>query len=163
MLRERCKEIEELLLSEIISFYKERLVSVILFGSYGRGTQRYDSDIDVLIVARDLPEGRIQRIREFEVVEEGVESFLKALEEEGIRTYLSAIIKTPEEIEAGSPLLLDMVDDARILYDRGGFFKGRINRLKERLKKLGAKRVWKGNAWYWDLKPDYKPGEIFEL
>jgi hypothetical protein len=28
---------------------------------------------------------------------------------------------------------------------------------------LGARRVWLGNAWYWDLKPDYRPGDVFEL
>jgi hypothetical protein len=27
----------------------------------------------------------------------------------------------------------------------------------------GARRIWCGNAWYWDLKPDYRPGEVFEL
>jgi hypothetical protein len=26
-----------------------------------------------------------------------------------------------------------------------------------------AKRVWKGSAWYWDLKPDYRPGDVIEL
>ncbi|MCY4660185.1 MAG: hypothetical protein OXF93_10300 [Acidobacteria bacterium] len=27
----------------------------------------------------------------------------------------------------------------------------------------GACRLWLGNAWYWDLKPDYKPGDVFDL
>ncbi|MFB3904718.1 MAG: hypothetical protein ACE15E_14805 [Acidobacteriota bacterium] len=35
--------------------------------------------------------------------------------------------------------------------------------LKDRLARLGARRVWQGNAWHWDLKPDYKPGDVFEL
>jgi hypothetical protein len=38
-----------------------------------------------------------------------------------------------------------------------------LNRLDHRLKQLGARRIRRGNAWYWDLKPDFKPGEIFEL
>jgi len=56
-----------------------------------------------------------------------------------------------------------MVEDARILYDRQDFFSRRLDRLKKRLDELGAKRVRRGNAWYWDLKPDYRPGEIIEL
>jgi hypothetical protein len=24
-------------------------------------------------------------------------------------------------------------------------------------------RIWRGNAWLWDLKPDYQPGDVFEL
>ena len=31
------------------------------------------------------------------------------------------------------------------------------------LEKLGARRIWRGEAWMWDLKPDYKVGEVFEL
>jgi hypothetical protein len=56
-----------------------------------------------------------------------------------------------------------MVEDARMLYDRGGYLSKRLEQLKNRLDELGAKRVRRGNAWYWDLKPDYKPGEIIEL
>ncbi len=163
MLEERFKEIEELLLSEIESFYKERLVSVVLFGSAARRTQRFDSDIDILIIAKDLPGGRIKRIREFEAVEDKIEPFLKVLQKEGIATYIASIIKSPEEAERGSPIFLDMVEDARILFDKNGFFSKILERLRTRLKELGAKRIWKGNAWYWDLKPDYKPGEVIEL
>jgi hypothetical protein len=59
--------------------------------------------------------------------------------------------------------MLDMVEDALILHDRQGFMKRRLTRLEERLKVLGARRIWRGNAWFWDLKPDYRPGEVFEL
>ena len=164
MLKEKFTELEKLLLSEIKSHYSERLISVVVFGSVGRDTQTFESDIDLLIIASGLPRGRMRRIGEFEIVEERIELFLKSLKEkDGIHTYISAIIKSPEEAEKGSPIFLDMVEDARILFDRNGFFEGVLDKLRKRLKELGSKRIWKGNAWYWDLKPDYKPGEIFEL
>jgi hypothetical protein len=81
----------------------------------------------------------------------------------GFFTECSPVFKTPAEMRAGSPLLLDMVDDARVLFDREGFFAGAMMRLRERLAALGARRVWRGNAWFWDLKPDYQPGDVFEL
>jgi hypothetical protein len=56
-----------------------------------------------------------------------------------------------------------MTDDARILYDRGDFLRRELQKFSQKLKKLGAQRVWQGNAWYWDLKSDYKRGEIIEL
>jgi hypothetical protein len=28
---------------------------------------------------------------------------------------------------------------------------------------LDARRIWLGNAWHWDLKPDFKPGDVIEL
>ena len=76
---------------------------------------------------------------------------------------MSPIFKTPEEVEAGSPLFLDMVEDARILHDPDGFLAGYLERLRRRLAELGARRVpWQG-GWYWELKPDLKPGEVFTL
>ena len=163
MLREGFDSLQQRLLSEIKAFYGRRLVSVVVFGSVARETQRFDSNIDILIIAEGLPRGRMKRVREFEAVEEKIEPFLESLRKEGINTYISVVIKSPEEVEIGSPLFLDMVEDARILLDRGDFFSGRLGRLRERLRELGAKRVWKGDSWYWILKPDYKPGEVFEL
>jgi predicted nucleotidyltransferase len=164
MLKERFRELEERLLTEIKSFYGERLVSVIVYGSVARETPTFDSDLDVLVIAEGLPHGRMKRIREFDSVEERLEPFLKHLrQKEGINTYLSTLIKSPEEAERGSPLFLDMVEDAKILFDRNGFFNGVLEKLRKRLRELGAKRIWRGNAWYWDLKPDYKPGDVIEL
>lgn len=162
-LKKRFRELEKRLLSEIKSFYGKRIISVAIFGSAARETQRFDSDVDILIIVEGLPKGRMRRVREFEAVEERVEPLLKSLQKEGINTYISVIIKSPDEALKGSPLFLDMVDDARILLDKNRFFSGIIGRLRNRLKELGAKRIWKGNAWYWDLKPDYKPGEVFEI
>lgn len=163
MLKERFREIEERILAEVQNHYGARLVSVVLFGSAARETQRFDSDIDVLIIAKELPRGRMKRIQEFEAVENRLEPFIRTLKRDGIETYLSVVIKSPEEAEAGSPLFIDMVEDARILFDREGFFTRRLDRLRKRLAELGSKRIWKGNMWYWLLKPDYKSGDIIEL
>jgi len=137
--------------------YGERLISLAVFGSVGRGTQRPDSDIDLLLVIKDLPVGRIARVKEFSAIEAALGIASKG------RVELSPVFKTPEEIGNGSPLLLDMVEDARVLFDRDDFFKNTLENLKERLQRLGARRIWQGNVWYWDLKPDYKQGEIFEI
>lgn len=163
MLKERFKELQDKLLAEVKSFYGDRLVSFVVFGSVARETYRFDSDIDLLIIAEDLPKGRMKRVAQFLTVEDRIETFLGSLQKEGMNTYISPVFKTPEEAEMGSPLFLDMVEDASILFDRNGFFSKVLERLRNRLKELGAKRVWKGNAWYWVLKPDYKPGEVIEL
>jgi uncharacterized protein len=163
MLKENFRELQQRLLKEIRSFYGRRLVSVVIFGSVARETYRYNSDIDILIVAEDLPRGRMKRVKEFSQVEDQVEPFLESLQKEGIDTYISPVFKTPGEVESGSPLFLDMVEDACILYDENDFFRRRLDRLRKRLKELGAKRIWRGSTWHWVLKPDYKPGEVIEL
>lgn len=143
--------------------YGSRLVAVAIFGSVGRGTPRADSDVDVLIVAEHLPDGRVARADEFRAVETALAPQLKDARRVGVTALLSPVFKTPEEIEHGSPLLLDMTDDARLLFDRAEFLAHALARLKARLLELGARRIWKGNAWLWDLKPDYRPGEEFDL
>ena len=76
---------------------------------------------------------------------------------------LSPVFKTPAEVEAGSPLFLDMVDDARILHDPHGFLRRNLDGLPRRLQALGARRIWLSNAWYWELEADLKPVEVFTL
>jgi predicted nucleotidyltransferase len=145
------------------ALYGDRLVALVAFGSVGRGTPRHDSDLDVLIVADGLPDGRMARVEQFATVEKALAPIVADGRRAGFFTECSPVFKTPAEVRAGSPLLLDMVDDARILFDRDGFFAGAMTRLRERLAALGARRVWRGNAWFWDLKPDYQPGDVFEL
>lgn len=107
---------------------------------------RHDSDVDLLIIAQDLPRGRMNRVTEFEAVEAAVAGEAEQARRQGVHTELSPILKTPEEAMAGSPLFLDMIDDARILYDRDGFFARRLALLRERPPQLGIKRLWRGNA-----------------
>ncbi|MCX8117946.1 MAG: hypothetical protein N3G78_08460 [Desulfobacterota bacterium] len=72
-------------------------------------------------------------------------------------------MKTPQEANLGSRIYFDMIEEAKILYDREDFFKGLLSRVREKLERLGAKKIQVGKMWYWDLKPDYRPGEIFEI
>ena len=155
------------LLNRLVRIMEEEfgddLVSVVLFGSVARGDNRKDSDVDLLIVAKNLPkDSMLKRIRLFEEKVEDKPN-LEQYWKEGYYISLSPILKTPEEAEKFSPLYLDMTQDAVILYDKGGFFKGVLDRLRERLKELGAERVWMGRKWYWVLKRDSKFGDTVEL
>ena len=112
----------EALLSACQQFYDARLVSVVIFGSVGSGAPHPDSDVDVLIVADGLPDGRLKRADEFRAIEDALSSRLADLREAGWHMELSPVFKTPAEILHGSPLLLDMIQDARLLCDHRGFF-----------------------------------------
>jgi hypothetical protein len=162
-LREHFERLMEELRVACEAVYGARLWSLAVFGSVGRSTPRPDSDIDLLLVAEPLPDGRMWRVAELEEVERRMEGQLATARRAGVETRLSPVFKTPRELQARSPLLLDLVDDARILVDREGLLQGTLQELRERLAELGARRIWRGNAWYWDLKPDYRRGEVFEL
>lgn len=141
----------------------ENLVSVVLFGSVARGEATANSDIDLLIVAETLPKGRFARLALLDEVEQKVQPLLDGLEEEGISTRISTVLKTRKEAERIVPLYLDLVEDGVILYDAEGFFRAVLARLRASLDQLGARRERLGKIRYWDLKPDLVPGERFEL
>lgn len=162
-IRAAYEELLDLILDACRERYGERLLSLAVFGSVGRRTPKPDSDVDLLIVADPLPDGRTARVEEFGQAEVALEPALARLRERGLAPSLSPVFKTPAELQLGSPLLLDMTEDARLLLDRDGVLQAALDRLRARLKELGARRIWLGSAWYWDLKPDYKPGEVFEL
>ena len=163
MLTARFEALLQAVMAACREHYGPRLVALAVFGSVGRGTPRPDSDIDLLIVAEGLPRGRVARVAEFAGVETRVGDALRQMRSEGVTTELSPVLKTPEEVEQGSLLFLDMLEDAKLLVDRDGFLAQRFARFRARLTQLGARRIWRGNAWFWDLKPDYMPGEVFEL
>ncbi len=160
---EEFERLHEPLLATSRECYGERLISLVVFGSVGRGVPGPDSDVDCLLVVDPLPDGRIPRVTEFSAVEDALAHYLDDLRMKDLFVELSPVFKTTGEVQRGSPLLLDMVDDALVLFDRDEFFARQMADLRKRLEALGARRVWVGNAWYWDLKPDYQPGEVFEI
>lgn len=163
MLHEAFESLIDALRQACLAHYGERLVSLAVFGSVARGTPRFDSDLDCLLVVRDLPRGRMRRVEEFEAVESHLADLLETLARRGVTTRLSPVFKTPEEVERGSLLFLDLTEEAELVYDPVGFLAKYLDGLRERLKQLGARRVWRGNVWHWVLKPDLQPGEVFDL
>jgi hypothetical protein len=151
------------LLDEALAVYGDSLTSLVVFGSVGRGTPTADSDIDILVVAKDLPSGRMPRVRQFDEVERRLDPDLAAAKAEGLSTRLSPLFRTESEMSLGGLIFLDMVDDARVLLDRNAFFETFINGLRAKLARMKSIRVRRAGAWHWVLKPDLKPGEVFEI
>jgi hypothetical protein len=151
------------LLAECQLHYGSRLVSLIIFGSVARGTAGPESDLDLLVVAEGLPVGRIPRVEDFAAVERRLETDLRIPGRTQGPLLLAPVFKTPDEVRAGSLLFLDMIEDRIVLTDRSGFFGDYLDGLACRLDRLGARKVPIGDSWYWDLKPDYRYGDLIEL
>lgn len=131
--------------------YGDNLAALAVFGSHGRGTATEESDLDLLVVLHSRPGGRFACLESFRGVDTAT------------GMDLSPVFRTVQDLAAGFPLMLDMVHDAKILHDPEGVLAGALGRLRERLEELGARRVPYRGAWYWDLKPDFRPGEVIRL
>lgn len=162
-LAEPYRTLVQRLLEELKGVLDGKLVSLIVYGSVARGDAGKESDLDLLVVAEELPRSRLARISMFDRAEERLQDLLGGLLEEGYAVALSPIIKTRREAMRVSPLYLDMVEDAVIVYDKDGFFEKILARLKKRLEELGAERVRVGRKWYWRLKKDFRFGEAIVI
>jgi len=130
-----------------------------------RGKARPDSDVDLLLILRDAPAGYWKRLQPLLPILRRLreEPCWKELQKEGMTPFLSLLVLSLEEAKENRYLYLDMIEGARILVDRDGFFRGKLRSLRRRLEELGARKVRRNGDWYWDLKPDLKLGDIVIL
>ncbi len=145
----------------LLGKYKDRLISLVLYGSVARGTAGAESDIDLLIILKDASAVYYERLEPIIDIELKLrESALEA----AAPPIFSCIILSKEEAMENRNIFLDMIDVSIILYDKNNFFKNRLKELKNRLLQLGSKKVvLEDKTWYWNLKPDIAPGEVIEL
>ena len=138
---------------------RESLVSIVLFGSVARREARPTSDIDVLLIAENIPRRPADRRQPF------LDAWEAARTARGLPPVdWNLIVKTPDEARYHSPLYLDMVEDAILILDRGRFFEEVLAGMRERMRELGSRRVHlPDGSWYWDLKPNFRWGDVVEI
>jgi predicted nucleotidyltransferase len=144
---------------KLLTRFKDEIISMVLFGSVARGTAGKESDIDVLIIMKDVPDSYYERLKPIVDIELEMRKDV-----EGMPPIFSSMILSLDEAKQNRNIFLDMIDHSIILYDTNDFFKNRLSELKNRLDQLGSKKIiLEDSTWYWNLKPDIVAGEIIEL
>ena len=104
--KSRFDEEIENIVEQLIRLYKPD--KVILFGSLAEGKIHQDSDIDLFIVKKDVPELGVDRIRQ-------LDGLIK------YRLATDFIVYRPEELEhrleLGDPFVKSILDKGRVLYE----------------------------------------------
>ena len=146
-------------MSSVVRKYGRRLVSVALFGSVARGSAGPTSDLDVLLVIKDLLQSVAERYEEIVAL-----LFMRAerLPWEP-SAPISPVLYTPDEALGFHSIYLDMTRCCIVLCDSGGMLRKRLAELSNELEKLGSQRVEIQDKPVWILKPDLKRGEVVEL
>jgi predicted nucleotidyltransferase len=158
-LAEVFRQLEERLVQASLAHFGDDLCGLLVYGSVGRGTMRANSDMDILLVVRGLPPTTWERLRLFDPVESELAPALADARRAGVETQFSPVLKSMEDLRKGFLLMLDMTEDARILWDRDRQLENSLEAFRQRLIQSGARRIRAGASGYWDLKPDYKPGD----
>ena len=159
------RKLAEEYLRLVKEFFGERLVSVCFFGSVVRGEATPESDLDVLIVAEELTKDIGLRVRETLPIHEELRHSEAYRRLRSLRrsAFVSDIMLTPDEVRTHPPIMLDMTQDAFVVYDKDGFLKSVLDDMRRRLSELGARRVQAKKGYYWVLKPDARLDEVVEV
>ena len=157
------------LVDEFVALAQEALagniVSIGLYGSVARGDARPESDVDLLLVLEQASPVYCERLQVLQPILRRLRQrpCWQELAARRLAPELNVLIFSRAEAERNRHLYLDMIEEALLLVDRGGFFQRRLQTLRRRLSELGAAKVRRNGTWYWDLKPDLKPGESVTL
>lgn len=147
----------------IKEFGEENLLGGALFGSVVRGEARPESDIDLLFL--HLPVG-FSPLKTFVHICLDLESGKEfhELVNQSFFPRPSPVFRTEAQLGENPLILLDLLDHGLILYDPLGRLNNLLEQFKLALANLGAKKiVLEDGSWAWDLKPDWKPGEVIEI
>ncbi|MEM1607075.1 MAG: hypothetical protein QXW33_02880, partial [Candidatus Bathyarchaeia archaeon] len=87
----------------------------------------------------------------------------RILRMKGLPVTISDILLTPEEVRKHPPILLDLTADGIPLIDKDNFLSKELEKVKGRLRELGAVRIKGKHGWYWILKPGAKMGDIIKI
>lgn len=169
--RTELESITRPLLNRYASFMEEifgdDLIAVAVFGSLARGTAEFPgSDIDLLIVLEGIEKLSFGKRLKLTVKAEDKLSnsreYANFKDVFGWPPSIQEVILTPEELKAHPPILLDLTTDMVILHDKG-ILSEEIDRIRKRLRELGARKIKHKDSWFWILKPDLKLGEEVEI
>ena len=131
----------------------DNLIGVVLYGSHARGEAREDSDVDLLVIARGLPERWYERSVYLH----------RPLERIAGAPAFSVLGKTPDEFEKHFPsLYLDIGLDGKVLYDRDNYTTRKLARIREIIAQTGLVRErlsGRNMFWNWNRKV-MRPWEI---
>jgi predicted nucleotidyltransferase len=143
----------------------KNLIATCLFGSAVKRNLRKGSDIDILTICKTLPKSYHKRTKIIVPLLESIRSTQEYKNIEKFNLYLepSFLILSVQEIEKHPPILIDLSEEGIILYDCNNFLKRHLQKINDRLKRIGTVKKVVPGGYYWILKPDIKVGEVFEL
>jgi len=138
--QEQTRYILEGVLDRAHQLLGDTLAAVVLFGSRARGSAHSDSDFDLLIVAQSLPDGAQRRELALDIAEVGFDYGLP------VQVVLVSTEETKGAVNTGAPLMFEIHDAHRVIYDKDDFFRHLVNDFTRLLEAWRVRRI-KDRVW----------------
>ncbi len=148
-----------------VQLYGPRLRGIAFFGSAARLDHTPESDVDLLLVVDPLPAALGDRLDELRALRTPLSSASVGPHRDGKYDHRAQFVPiTSEELRSEPPLLLDLTQDALILFDPEQLLSEALQRLRRKLIQHGARRVVPAEGPpFWVLHPGARVGQIAEL
>lgn len=138
------RDISQLATQDLHRGLGHHLIAVVLFGSRARQDYGSESDWDLLVIAKGLPERYFDR----QLLMNGLVVTCPG--------PLSLIARTPQEFESHvASLYLGVAVDGRVLYDPTGYAADRLAHLRHLINQARLPRTGTpaGDLWSWSRPP----------
>ena len=120
----------------------EDVLSIVLFGSMTRGDFTESSDIDVLVIARNLPDNWRDRDK---ILLELAE--IKYGHRRPVHITLADEYEMNASVEQGAPLVFGLHDANRVVFGRDRFFEKLMKRFDDNMLRWGVRKIRNGE-WF---------------
>ena len=148
--------------SHLKNCLNENLQSVILYGSFARGTWTKESDIDLFLIIKNDTAKMFERLTRITLDFE-INNDLK--NEKGETSYwtIQEISCSLADLNRFRTLFYDITEDGILIYDKNENGLKFIEKIKLRMKLKELKRVYINDRDFYWKRRDIKFGEIVEL
>ncbi len=142
-IEEFVRYIKENLVTGSREYLRFKIAAILLFGSWTRGAQASDSDVDLLVVADNIHPKRHRRGEEIASIKQIL-----------LEIPLDILLLTKEEVasnfENHNPLFLDIAEEGVIIVDEDDFLLNLISETGAYVRQRGIKRF--GDGWIFPVK-----------
>lgn len=122
--------------------FGDNLIAVVLFGSQARGDAGLESDYDIFLLAKNLPEPPVERLL-----------FVRHAIAAKFAEKISITARTPEEFESGFPsFYLDLAIDGNVLYEAGNYVTEKLQCIQKIINQAGLERKKFDHQFSWEWK-----------
>lgn len=145
--------------------FQEMLISAILFGSISRGKWSSTSDIDIFLIFADQISNEVQLAQRLTEIKLGFYRTRRLKNDQGEQLHhpIQLVHSSRKNLDNFRTLFYDIAIDGMILFDRENTGAQFIKKIKQRIKRLGLKRIYdEENNFYWQHKK-VKFGEVIEI
>ena len=124
-----------------------------LYGSIARGTSQETSDLDLLLVSRNMRGSLGSRVLSLmELIGPEIQEEQEYLFDNSLYCDLNILPLSPDELASRRLFLLDLVDHALVLWDPEQILSKEFAFIRFKLLEMGAQKVeLEDGSWCWDL------------